>query len=137
MQNFVTQLLGLEALVKEVHWNATGRGFIAVHEYLDEVYDSCEHYVDEIAEHMVAQGAYGHPRFSVGDFETFPQLYVQNNPTSVSTGVQAIVKYLVDLTDNLDESLANDSDDPAGEDILIRALQEFNKHLWFLSNELE
>jgi len=136
MQTYITEILGLQGLAKEVHWNAKGPGFIAVHKYLDEVDDSCAAFVDEIAEHMAADGRYGPPQFSVGQFETFPQYIVLTDADTVRRGLSNLVTQLDRITNLLDNELANDSDDPAGEDILVRALQEFNKHLWFLSNEL-
>jgi len=136
MQTYVEELLALQGLAKEVHWNAKGPGFIAVHTYLDEVDESCAAFVDEIAEHMAADGRYGPPQFVVGAFDTFPQYVVKPDADTVRRGLSELVLRLDRITNLLDNELANESDDPAGEDILVRALQEFNKHLWFLSSEL-
>jgi starvation-inducible DNA-binding protein len=136
MQTIISDLLAIAALSKEVHWNSRGQGFIAVHRYLDEVFDSAMLHVDQIAEHMASTGVYGDPRFDVGDFETFPQLLIRKDPQHVHTGVRELVVMITTFTEDLEQYLANETDDPAGQDYVVRCLQEFNKHLWFLSGEL-
>lgn len=136
MQPMITDLLAIAGLTKEIHWNAKGSGFIAVHRYLDEVYDSAMAHVDQLAEHMSATGIYGYPQFVVGEFNTYPQVLVQHRPRDLYVGVQQLVHHLVEFTESLDEHLANETDDPAGQDYVVQCLQEFNKHLWFLSSEV-
>lgn len=134
MQNIISELLTIQALAKEVHWNMQGRGFIAVHEYLDEVDRTCAVYVDILAEHMVATMNYGLPKWDLHEFETFPQVMVKGR--GVEDGLKALVPRLESFVELLDEHLANETDDPAGDDYVTQCLQHFNKHLWFLSSEL-
>jgi len=134
MQTIINDLNTIEALTKEIHWNMQGQGFVAVHKYLDEVYDSCEYYVDVLAEHMVATMNYGLPRWTIGEFETFPQLMLKGR--SPADGLQQLVPLLERFVDDLDEFLANATDDPAGQDYVTQCLQTFGKHLWVLSSEL-
>ena len=136
MQKTISDLLAIAALAKEVHWNARGTGFISVHRYLDEVYDSALEHVDTLAEHMVSTGIYGDPQYVLGGFDTFPQLLIIREPRSIRTGLGQIVHHLVEFTESLDEFLANTTDDPAGQDYIVKCLQDFNKHLWLLSGEL-
>ena len=42
--------------VQNVHWNAQGEGFIAIHKHLDEQYEALTEAVDEIAERIRALG---------------------------------------------------------------------------------
>jgi starvation-inducible DNA-binding protein len=120
------RLIGLEQLVKEVHWNAEGPGFISIHQYLDEVYSSCEEYIDEIAEHLVAFfGA--KPRWlasiAVGHFVD----------SSIDDGLFKIVaeiKALLEIVEKINDVPRET------EDILVRLSQDFHKHGWFLTNEI-
>lgn len=134
MQNILTDLLTVQALSKEIHWNMQGRGFIAVHKYLDEVDASCHKYVDTLAEHMVATMEYGLPKWELKEFETFPQVMIKGR--GVEDGLKALVPTLETFVETLDEYLANETDDPAGDDYVTQCLQDFSKHLWFLSAEL-
>lgn len=135
MQTILSDLLTIQALAKEVHWNMQGPGFIELHKYLDEVYDSCGYHVDALAEHMAATMDYGLPKWELNSFETFPQVVVKGR--GVQDGLQALIPPLQAFVESLDEYLANETDDPAGDDYVTRCLQDFNKHLWILSSELE
>lgn len=137
MQDLLSALITTEALVKEVHWNAMGPGFVALHEYLDRVYDDCEDFIDLIAEHMSANATYPLPQWELREFGTFPQSVVKTEPRSVQRGILEVSEYLTDLTEQLDEFLVESDDDQPGQDIVSSALSVFTKHLWMLSNELE
>lgn len=137
MQELLSSLITTEALVKEVHWNSMGPGFIALHEYLDRVYDDCEYYIDALAEHMSANATYPLPQWELRSFGTFPQSVVKTEPRSVHRGILEVAEYLTDLTEQLDEWLVESNDDQPGQDIVSAALAVFTKHLWMLSNELE
>lgn len=136
MQELLASLITIEALTKEVHWNSMGPGFIALHEYLDRVYDDCERYIDAIAEHMTANATYPLPQWELRSFGTFPQSVVKSDPRSVRRGIMEVCEYLTDLTELLDEWLVEDTDDQQGQDIVSDALATFTKHLWMLSNEV-
>jgi DNA-binding ferritin-like protein len=136
MQAIVEQLLAVQALAKEVHWNGRGPGFIAVHAYLDTVYDDAARFTDLVAEHMAATQHYGDPSWSVPPFEHFPRVLLDDNPRDLRRGLQQLVQLIVNLVDALDEYTINFDDDPAGQDLVIQAAQVFNKHLWQLSSEL-
>jgi starvation-inducible DNA-binding protein len=134
MQTFISKLLAIEAVAKEIHWNGNGPGFVSVHRYLDEVIDSCRSHVDVVAEHMAAVKQYGLPQNVAEQHETFPQLFIAGR--SYLDGLRILVPMLTDLVDYTEQALANESDDPAGEDILVAMLRDFNKHNWLLSAEL-
>jgi len=131
MQNLISDLIKLEALTKEVHWNMRGRGFIFVHKYLDEVYESCEEYIDEVAEHMAARGE--KPCWTPAVYEHFPK---SSSASSVHVALKIMTGILTEVVTNAEEAcLSADGSDPAGEDILVRVLQDFNKHRWFFVRE--
>lgn len=120
-------LIELEAFVKEVHWNTKGAGFISVHRYLDEVYASCEEYIDEIAEHLVS--FFGtKPRWQAGGHQHF-------NPdeSTFEDSINQVVYRIDDLLKLVDsiEEVRRET-----EDILVRLSQDFRLHIWFLMSEL-
>jgi starvation-inducible DNA-binding protein len=54
-QNLV-DLLDLGMQIKHAHWNVKGPHFIALHEFFDELAESLEEFVDDIAERAVELG---------------------------------------------------------------------------------
>lgn len=134
MHDIIADLLGLEGLVKEVHWNSYGTNFITLHRYLDEVYDSCEEYVDEMAEYIVASDPDERAFWSPNVISSF--LLEDDYSTDISVGVRRVVSVLNELVFALDAAIAESEEDPAGQDILVRALQDFNKHRWLLGAEV-
>lgn len=132
MHNIVADLLGIEGLVKEVHWNSYGSNFITLHRYLDEVYESCEEYIDEIAEYIVASDPDERVLWNPHVIPSF----MMEEETDIATGVNLVVASLNELVFALDAAIADSEDDPAGQDILVRGLQDFNKHRWLLGAEM-
>lgn len=132
-QAVIEDQIELLGLAKNVHWNATGRGFIEVHKYLDEVFLDAVSFVDEIAEHMVSTGT-GLPAWQ-GQQTMWPVIAIGGGTTNVRDGVREIVVMLDSISDLLDETLL-ELDDFVLSDIYTRLLQRTNQHLWFLRNEL-
>lgn len=132
MHEIVSDLLGIEGLVKEVHWNSHGLNFITLHRYLDEVYESCEEYIDEIAEYIVASDPDERVLWSPNVMPSF----LMEDDTDINSGVKLIVATLNELVFALDAAIAEADEDPAGQDILVRALQDFVKHRWLLGAEV-
>lgn len=137
MQHTINDLNFLKALVKEVHWNARGPGFLAIHAFLDDIYAKADEYVDEVAEHMVAIQLYGIPRWSSSDSLGFPEGdSLEADRSHVRTGLRIVAEVLGDVVSCAEEAIIDIEDDPAGEDILVRILQDFNKFLWLAHAEL-
>ena len=127
-QQVIEALVGLQGLSKNVHWNASGRGFITIHNYLDEVFLDAVSFIDEIAEHMVTTSI-GVPSWS-GSVKHFP-------PGSIREGVREVLAALIDIVENIDDTMVSLGDDDAVlTDIYTRLLQRTNQHVWFLRNEL-
>lgn len=124
----IRDLIGLEAAVREVHWNVSGPGFIYIHKYLDEVYDSCEEYLDEVAEHYVAFNC-GVPVWDTPSVDHFDGGYIKEG---VEHLLQKIGVVLSTISSQLDVK-----QHPEYEDILVRLSQDMHKHKWFLSREIE
>ena len=102
MHEIVSDLLGIEGLVKEVHWNSYGLNFITLHRYLDEVYESCEEYIDEIAEYIVASDPDERVLWSPNVMPSF----LMEDDTDINSGVKLIVATLNELVFALDAAIA-------------------------------
>lgn len=118
------ELMTLEALVKEVHWNSQGAGFISVHRYLDEVYETCEEYIDEIAEHLVAYEG-KKPQWHSMRYHFYGETW-QSGVEQILQRIVRIIHIIGDI-----EDVHRDA-----EDILVRLSQALHKHGWFLDAEV-
>ncbi|HUN08530.1 MAG TPA: DNA starvation/stationary phase protection protein Dps [Aggregatilineales bacterium] len=122
---------------KQAHWNVKGMNFIALHKLFDELVDTLEDQVDEIAERVTALGglAMGTARMAAAN-STLPEF-----PT-VTAG-EDVVKALVERYAALAKSTraAIDTADKAGDadtaDLFTGVSRDLDKHLWFLEAHLQ
>jgi starvation-inducible DNA-binding protein len=56
LQTRLSSLIDLSLILKHIHWNVVGPGFIAVHLMMDEQTESARALVDEVAERITALG---------------------------------------------------------------------------------
>jgi starvation-inducible DNA-binding protein len=56
LQTRLSSLIDLSLILKHIHWNVVGPGFIAVHLMMDEQTESVRGLVDEVAERIAALG---------------------------------------------------------------------------------
>ncbi|MGA8039223.1 MAG: DNA starvation/stationary phase protection protein [Acidimicrobiia bacterium] len=56
LQSRLASLIDLELILKHVHWNVVGAGFIAIHELMDEQTDTVRGLIDEVAERITTLG---------------------------------------------------------------------------------
>src|SRR5215813_8890920 len=56
LQARLSDVLDLEAQLKQAHWNVTGRDFFQLHELFDKLHDEVEDFVDILAERITAIG---------------------------------------------------------------------------------
>jgi starvation-inducible DNA-binding protein len=54
LQPSLVDLLALQLIVKQLHWNVTGPGFRPIHLHLDEIYEVVTEAIDSIAERLSA-----------------------------------------------------------------------------------
>ncbi|CAN5541163.1 DNA starvation/stationary phase protection protein [soil metagenome] len=52
LQGNLLDFINLGLAVKQAHWNLAGHHFIAIHKFLDEVYEEVEEYIDQTAERV-------------------------------------------------------------------------------------
>lgn len=122
---------------KQAHWNVKGMNFIALHKLFDELVDTLEDQVDEIAERVTALGglAMGTARMAAAN-STLPEF------PAVTAG-EDVVKALVERYAALAKSTraAIDTADKAGDadtaDLFTGVSRDLDKHLWFLEAHLQ
>lgn len=56
LQERLSSLIDLSLILKHVHWNVVGMGFIAIHELMDSQTDTVRELVDELAERISTLG---------------------------------------------------------------------------------
>lgn len=56
LQERLADSIDLSLQVKQAHWNVRGPNFIALHELFDEVYETVEEAMDDIAERLIQLG---------------------------------------------------------------------------------
>lgn len=124
--------------VKQAHWNMKGPNFIAVHEFLDQVYARVLDHVDDIAERIqvldgVAEGTAEHVA-KASSLAPYP-----TNLTKTEDHLAALCERLRDYGGKLRKSLetVEDAGDANTADLLTEASREADKDLWFLQSHLD
>ncbi|WP_439576349.1 DNA starvation/stationary phase protection protein Dps [Elioraea sp.] len=134
----VADLIDLQLALKHAHWNVKGPNFIALHELFDEMVDSYDAHVDDMAERITALG--GTAMGSVQAVEKATSL--DPFPGDLFDGMK-MVEALAERTAALAKSVRKgiDETDEAGDadaaDILTALSRQLDKNLWFLEAHLQ
>lgn len=133
LQRVLTDLIALELVGKQIHWNVVGPNFRDVHLNLDEVVDIAREGSDELAERMRAINVYPDARPSTVAAQTsVPQAPEGGVITSdavdyIVSAINAVTTTLRDIHDSVDEA------DPSSSGILEDYTQRLEQQSWFLS----
>ena len=135
LQRVLTDLIALELVGKQIHWNVVGPNFRDVHLNLDEVVDIARAGSDEVAERMRAINAVpdGRPATVAAD-ATVPSLpkdeiTVSEGVAYVVSAIEAVVSTLRGVHD------AVDGEDPTSAGILEDLTGKLEQQAWFISSE--
>ena len=60
LQKHLGTAIDITYQTKQAHWNVKGMNFIAVHKLFDELHETTEDFVDNIAERLTALGGQAH-----------------------------------------------------------------------------
>lgn len=132
LQQRLIGLLDLSMVLKHIHWNVVGPGFIAVHEMLDEQVEGVRAAADEIAERIATLGGIpnGLPGFLTANRDW--------NDYSLGRGVvEAHLGALDKVYDGIIEDHRSAAEfaadrDPVTEDLLIGQTAKFELFQWFV-----
>lgn len=133
LQGRLSTLIDLSLILKHIHWNVVGMGFVAVHELMDQQTDSVRTMVDDIAERIstlggVAAGLAGQVSdmrdadddYELGRAEVMAHLGALDKVYErVTTGHRSAIKEVSEL-------------DPVTEDLLIGQAGELEMAHWFV-----
>jgi starvation-inducible DNA-binding protein len=128
----------LMSQTKFAHWNVKGPTFIALHKLFDELAETVEEHVDEIAERITALGgvAMGTAR------QAAAMSHIAEFPAGVHKG-QDVVAALADRYAALGKSVraAIDEADEAGDkdtaDLFTQVSRDLDQSLYFLESHLQ
>ena len=127
----------LAMILKHVHWNVVGKGFIGIHEMLDSQVDEVREFVDEIAERMATLGVA--PNGLSGNLVATRQ--TPEYPLGRAT-VQEHLKMIDSYySHNIEAHRVvlehNGHLDPISEDLLVAQTRALEKLQWFIRAHLD
>ncbi|MGP9607539.1 DNA starvation/stationary phase protection protein [Arthrobacter sp. MYb211] len=135
LQSVLVQLLDLQLVGKQIHWNVVGPNFRDLHQNLDEIVDIARRGSDEIAERMRAMHIT--PDGLAGTIGKYSELEQPNNGEILTTkAVDMVVKALQNTVGVIrDVHDAVDEEDPTSADILHGYIAGLEQQAWFISAE--
>jgi len=133
LQERLASLIDLSLVLKHVHWNVIGPGFIAVHELMDTQTDATRVMVDEVAERISTLGgvAAGLAQ-QVVDLRSADDRYALGR-APVMAHLGALDKVYEKLGAGHREAIEQVSAlDPISEDLLISQARRLELNHWFI-----
>ena len=128
----------LAMAIKQAHWNMKGKNFIAVHEFVDQIYDRQLAQVDLMAERIKMLDGMANGTAEVVARDTTLEPYPLDL-VKVEDHIRALCDRLRDHGGKLRKAI--DTTDEAGDkdtaDPFTNASREADKDLWFLESHLE
>ena len=136
LQRVLTDLIALELVGKQIHWNIVGPNFRDVHLNLDEVVDIARAGSDEVAERMRAINAVpdGRPG-TIAAATTVPaapegEILTSEGVAYIVSAIEAVVATLRGVDEDVD------SEDPTSSGIVEDLIGKLEQQAWFLSAEI-
>ena len=129
----LTDVIALTLAVKQAHWNLKGRGFIGVHELLDEVADRLREGADMIAERAVILGGQADGTAEVvaqkAEMEAYP-LGIED----IQMHIEALKERFLDVGAKVRAAAeeAEEAGDSDTEDLFVEVSRQIDKDCWFI-----
>ncbi|OAN79436.1 DNA starvation/stationary phase protection protein Dps [Jannaschia sp. EhC01] len=125
--------ISMTLAVKQAHWNLKGRGFIGVHELLDEVADRLRESADLMAERAVILG--GHAKGTVevvaekSTIDAYPL-----EMSAIEDHIEHLKTRLMDLGSNVRQAaeVAGEAGDEDTADLFTEISRSIDKDAWFI-----
>ncbi|CTQ49800.1 DNA starvation/stationary phase protection protein Dps [Jannaschia donghaensis] len=125
--------IDLRLAVKQAHWNLRGRGFIGVHELLDEVSARLGEGTDMMAERVALMGGFARGTTQVvGDKTTLKPYPVEL--TAIEEHISELVSRFKDYGEMIRKGMeaADDAGDEDTADLLTEVSRMVEKDTWFI-----
>ena len=135
LQRVLTDLIALELVGKQIHWNIVGPNFRDVHLNLDEVVDIARAGSDEVAERMRAMQAVpnGLPEVVAqrNTLPTVPETIIKTDDAEelAVAAINATVATMRDVHEKVD------AEDSASADILNDYIRRLEQQAWFIRSQ--
>ena len=136
LQRVLTDLIALELVGKQIHWNVVGPNFRDIHLNLDDVVDIAREGSDEVAERMRAINAVpdGRPG-TIAAATTVPaapegEILTSEGVAYIVSAIEAVVATLRGVDEDVD------SEDPTSSGIVEDLIGKLEQQAWFLSAEI-
>ena len=136
LQRVLTDLIALELVGKQIHWNVVGPNFRDIHLNLDDVVDIAREGSDEVAERMRAIKAVhdGRPT-TIAAATTVPaapegEILTGEGVAYIVSAIEAVVATLRGVDEDVD------SEDPTSSGIVEDLIGKLEQQAWFLSSEV-
>lgn len=136
LQQVLVELIDLQLIAKQAHWNVVGPNFRDLHLNLDEIVDIARAASDVVAErmraiHVAPDGRTGTvvadsslPEIPAGEISTHEGIRL------MVSAIEATVRTIRDIRDTVDDA------DPASADVLHGFIVDLEQQAWFLAAEL-
>ena len=136
LQRVLVDLIALELVGKQAHWNIVGPNFRDLHHNLDEVVSIAREGADEVAERMRAINATpdGRPA-TVTAAATVPvapegEILTSEGVVYIVSAIEAVVATLRGVDEDID------SEDPTSSGIIEDLIGKLEQQAWFISAEV-
>ena len=129
----LSDVISLAMAVKQAHWNLKGRGFIGVHELLDEVADRLRDSSDMIAERAVILGGIARGTTEVVAEDTTMAAYPIEE-TDLQAHIAALKERFLDIGKKIRAAAeeAEEIGDSDVEDLFVEVSRQIDKDAWFI-----
>lgn len=131
----VADLLELRNQIKTAHWNLVGEGFLSIHRFLDEIYETVSNSADEVAERISQVGGIvDGSANAIGEFSSLPALPIKKLPvpeaiSKISIALRTTVLGIREAMNTLDK-------EPITVDLLTKISGQLEVQLWLLSSNI-
>ncbi|MCK0169154.1 DNA starvation/stationary phase protection protein Dps [Jannaschia sp. S6380] len=125
--------IDLRLAIKEAHWNLRGRGYIGVHELLDEVADRMDENTDMMAERVAMMGGFARGTTQVVAKKTELKPYPVEM-TEIQDHIAALVERFKAYGKSLREAIeaADEAGDEDSADLFTEVSRAVEKDTWFI-----
>lgn len=137
LQKVLYCAIDLNMQIKESHWSMHGREFLSVHRLFDEVAETVEDTIDDIAERIAQLGRKPEGTLqTVASKSTLPAYPASLN--SIDEHIEVISQRMTFVTSLALQAIANmeENKDPVSVDLLTARTRELDKLTWLVESHL-
>lgn len=134
---YLSNVAVLYVKLHNLHWNVKGPNFKSVHEYLEEIYDSFNEELDEIAELIIMQG--GEPLVKMSDYLKNAQIQEADSKKFSTEEAFKIVLDDIKLMKKSALEIREEADEADNFEVVAKMeehVSNYNKIIWFISSAL-